>query len=151
MLGHDVKHCASHFAVAKNHGEVDYQYGNFLHAMGGWPHFSPNKNAGPSAEWDQISGDLKNDGTSLVGKLHGETATEGMRDENPSTMDEGEFKNLGFQPKFQYLDNADSASARCVDEGNYESTPTRQKFQESNSVQREDITTRTAGLQTEVD
>ena len=24
LLGHDVKHCASHFAVSKNSGEVDY-------------------------------------------------------------------------------------------------------------------------------
>lgn len=34
MLGHDVKHCASHFAVVKNGGEVNYQYGDFLRAMG---------------------------------------------------------------------------------------------------------------------
>ena len=33
LLGHDVKHCASHFAVIQNGGEVDYQYGDSLRAM----------------------------------------------------------------------------------------------------------------------
>ena len=35
MLGHDVKNCAKLFAVTKNGGMVDYQYGEFLKAMGG--------------------------------------------------------------------------------------------------------------------
>ena len=35
MLGHDVKNCAEHFAVTKNGGMVDYQYGEFLKNMGG--------------------------------------------------------------------------------------------------------------------
>ena len=83
MLGHDVKHCASHFVVVKNGGEVDYQYGDFLLAMWGRPRFSPNKNTGPSAEWDQTSGDVQHDGTSPVGKMHGETAVEGMKVGNP--------------------------------------------------------------------
>ena len=35
LLGHDVKHCASHFAIIQNGGEVDYQYGDYLRAMEG--------------------------------------------------------------------------------------------------------------------
>ena len=35
MLGHDVKNCAEHFAATKNGGMVDFQYGEFLKAMGG--------------------------------------------------------------------------------------------------------------------
>jgi len=50
MLGHDVKHHASHFAIIKNGGEVDYQYGDFLRALGGRPHYSPSRNASPSAK-----------------------------------------------------------------------------------------------------
>ena len=50
MLGHDVKHCASHFALTQNGGEVEFQYGESLHAMGGSPRsFSPRK---PSASAD---------------------------------------------------------------------------------------------------
>ena len=33
LLGHDVKHYASHFAVIQNGGEVVYQYGDSLRAM----------------------------------------------------------------------------------------------------------------------
>ena len=41
MLGHDVKYCAAHFAVTKNGGKADYQYGEFLKAMGGRPRVDP--------------------------------------------------------------------------------------------------------------
>ena len=34
MLGHDVKNCAKHYVVTKNGGTTDYQYGDFLKAMG---------------------------------------------------------------------------------------------------------------------
>ena len=37
MLGHNVKNCATHFAVTQNGGMVDYQYGDFLRAMGARP------------------------------------------------------------------------------------------------------------------
>ena len=35
MLGHDVKNCAEHFAATTIGGTIDYQYGDFLKAMGG--------------------------------------------------------------------------------------------------------------------
>ena len=88
------------FVVVKNGGKVDYQYGEFLRAMGGWPRFSPNKSTGPSAKWDPTLGDFQNDGSSSVGRQHGETTAIGIRNGNPSTMDEGESENLGIQPKF---------------------------------------------------
>lgn len=37
LLGHDVKHCASHFVVIQNGGEVDYQFRDSLRAMGRHP------------------------------------------------------------------------------------------------------------------
>ena len=33
LVGHDVRHCANHFAVEKNGGEVDYQYCEWLKAL----------------------------------------------------------------------------------------------------------------------
>ena len=36
--------------------------------MGGRPHYSPTKNIGPSAEWDQNSGDYQNEISILVGR-----------------------------------------------------------------------------------
>ena len=35
ILGHDMKHCVAHYAVEKNGGSVEYQYGDFLRATGG--------------------------------------------------------------------------------------------------------------------
>lgn len=34
LLGHDLKHYASHYAASKNGGEVPYQYGDQLRAIG---------------------------------------------------------------------------------------------------------------------
>lgn len=90
VLGHDVKLCASHFAIFKNGGEIAYQYGDFLRAIGGRPRPLPSKNAGSRTDWDQCSGDLKNDRFSPIGNFYGETAVERMRNGNPNTMEEGE-------------------------------------------------------------
>ena len=35
MLGHDLKHCAVHYAAEKQGGSVEYPYGEFLKAAGG--------------------------------------------------------------------------------------------------------------------
>ena len=35
LMGHDLKHCAEHFAMGKTGGEVEYQYGEWLKAAGG--------------------------------------------------------------------------------------------------------------------
>ena len=35
LMGHDLKHCAEHFAMGKTGGEVEYQYGKWLKAAGG--------------------------------------------------------------------------------------------------------------------
>ena len=34
LLGHDLCHCASHYAVEKNGGEIEYQYGHWLKVAG---------------------------------------------------------------------------------------------------------------------
>ena len=56
LLGHDVRHCANHFAVEKNGGEVDYQYGEWLKAFGGRSRSPPRSTPrGGGAENDQSS------------------------------------------------------------------------------------------------
>ena len=42
LLGHDLRHCASHFAATKSGLEMSYQYGDWLKAIGGWT-ISPTK------------------------------------------------------------------------------------------------------------
>ena len=47
MLGHDLKHCATHFALEKKNGrEMEYQYGNWLKATGDHPRFPPRRDLG---------------------------------------------------------------------------------------------------------
>ena len=55
MLGHNVKHCASHFAIIQNRREIEYQYGDSLRAMRGRPRsFSPRQtSASASAAREQ--------------------------------------------------------------------------------------------------
>ena len=35
ILGHNLKHYASHYAAEKNGGSMEYQYEDFLRAIGG--------------------------------------------------------------------------------------------------------------------
>ena len=35
LLGHDLRHYTSHYAMEKNGGDVEYQYGDWLKALGG--------------------------------------------------------------------------------------------------------------------
>ena len=34
MIRHDLRHCATHFAIEKDGKKVEYQYGDWLKAMG---------------------------------------------------------------------------------------------------------------------
>lgn len=43
LLGHDVRHCAIHFAMIKKEGEVRCQYGDWLRAFGGRPQSPPKR------------------------------------------------------------------------------------------------------------
>lgn len=63
LLGHDLNHCAGHFAAEKYGDEIDYQYGDWLRASSGW-HRSPSRNgtAGPKqrrrrSEYHGVDGD----------------------------------------------------------------------------------------------
>ena len=48
ILGHDLKHCAAHYAVEKTGGRIEYQYGDFLRVVGGRPKAQGSKEAGPT-------------------------------------------------------------------------------------------------------
>ena len=47
ILGHDLKHYAAHYAVEKAGGRIEYQYGEFLRAVGGRPRAQGSKAADP--------------------------------------------------------------------------------------------------------
>lgn len=57
LLGHDICHCASHFAAEKNGVDVEYQYGEWLKAFGSRPGSPPQDdgvdNNQPTETWGQ--------------------------------------------------------------------------------------------------
>ncbi|KAK7824791.1 hypothetical protein CFP56_034033 [Quercus suber] len=104
MLGHDVKHCASHFAVIQNGGKVDYQYGEFLRAMGGHPRSFSTRSSYDSDEAakEHMFGESTNHSPMQ------ETFTAaGLERANPSKRDEVDSVILGGLPIIQEGDNVD--------------------------------------------
>lgn len=111
MLGHDVKNCATHFVVTKNGGKVEYQYGDFLKAMGGQPRMEPftEKPEGPKNS-SEGGGDKSNAGyyRSVEGPLRSEAwlnrsravTAERWQSRNPSNDEDGEAEFSGNMPQF---------------------------------------------------
>ena len=100
-LGHDVKNCAKHFAATKIGGTVDYQYGNFLKAMGGRARGGPFERKTGGAEYGQEGGgETSNAGSykSKGGPIRCEVQLQLSRDvavadgqcRNPRNNDEGQ-------------------------------------------------------------
>ena len=58
ILGYDLKHCAAHYAVEKNGGNIAYQYGDFLKAASGRARVPVNQYTNPKSftEEDASSG-----------------------------------------------------------------------------------------------
>ena len=56
ILGHDLKHCAAHYAVEKQGGQVEYQYGDFLNAAGSRPRAPTSKNTNPMSHTKEGNG-----------------------------------------------------------------------------------------------
>ena len=111
MLGHDVKHCASHFAIIQNEGEIEYQYGDSLRAMGGQPRsFSPRKtgaSAGAARE-QQFGKSTCNSPREMVSLVAGLETT------NPSRPVEIDSIILGAAPIFQGVDNVEKENHAYV-------------------------------------
>ena len=114
LLGHDVKHCASHFVVSRNGEEVDYQYGESLRALGGRPRsFSSRNNYGSAgAAKEQTSGECTN-----YSPVQGTFPTVGVEDTNPSKQVEVESENLGELPTFQEDANVELGGTDDVQDG----------------------------------
>ena len=98
LLGHDVKHYASHFAVSRNGREVDYQYRESLRALGGRPRsFSSRNNYGSvGVAKEQTLGESIN-----FSPVQGTFPVACVEDTNPSKQVEVESENLGELPTFQ--------------------------------------------------
>ena len=64
LLGHNLHHCALHFARKKNGDEVDYQYGEWLKLEGGRakspPKRSANSRRGSDVDAEDVLGQKSN-------------------------------------------------------------------------------------------
>ena len=49
ILGHNLKHCAAHYAAEKNGGSMEYQYEDFLRAIGGRARASVSQHTSPKS------------------------------------------------------------------------------------------------------
>ena len=98
LLGHNVKQCASHFAISRNGGEVDYQYGESLRALGGRPRSfsSRNKYGSVGVAKEQTLRESIN-----FSPVQGTFLVACVEDTNPSKQVEVESENLGELPTFQ--------------------------------------------------
>lgn len=56
ILGHDLKHYAVHYAVEKKGGSIEYQYSDFLRAIGGRPRAPGSKEASLSFVSEESTG-----------------------------------------------------------------------------------------------
>ena len=91
LLGHNLRHCASHYAMEKNGGQVEYQYGDWLKALGGCPKSSSTRETNPiSSLSDGLGDNLRNAPSKQLelGKLMAAGAQQGK---NPTVTDYGVF------------------------------------------------------------
>lgn len=56
VLGHDLKYYAAHYAVEKNGGRIEYQYGDFLKAVGGRVRASTNPYSTNKSSSEEVGG-----------------------------------------------------------------------------------------------
>ncbi|XP_075665004.1 uncharacterized protein LOC142634590 [Castanea sativa] len=125
MLGHDVKNCAAHFAVTKNGGKTDYQYGEFLKEMGGRPRVDPYTEKQEGLENSSEGGGGKSD-AGFCGSEDGQfrfeawlhqnkaVTVERRQCRNPSNDEDGESEFSGNTPQSQERDRKDLAHADYV-------------------------------------
>jgi len=115
MLGHDVKHCASHFAIIQNGGKVDYQYGDSLRAMGGCPRSFSQRNTSDiaGAAREQVLGESTGNSPRVVA-----SPAAGSENTNPSMLIEICYKIFGGVPIFQEDDNVDKERHDYVQDEN---------------------------------
>ena len=95
ILGHDLKHCATHFAVEKNGGQLECQYGDFLRAAGGRLRISASKHTSSKSNAEEGIGSVptQNPIQSVQEWLMETMAAKKNGLGNPSSIDESDPMN----------------------------------------------------------
>ena len=91
ILGHDLRHCASHFSATKNGRVVEYQYGDWLKATGGSQRLPPKRKTQQVQEPSPDGGSSGEnvDSTKTVEQTGEATAAGGCTLGNPRVYDSG--------------------------------------------------------------
>ena len=116
ILGHDFKNCAAHYAVEKNGGVEEYQYGEFLRAIGGHSRGMASQSTGAkSSSTEGASRDFMR-----LSELSGQgmrrvTATQVTGLGNPNGIDKENSKNLGHVATISVHEEAGHANVMEVD------------------------------------
>ena len=93
LLGHDVKNCAEHFAATKNGGMVDYQYGDFLKAMGGRARSGPVERKAGAAEYSPEGGGETSGAGRYSSKGDPIRCEEALQHSRAKAADDGQCRN----------------------------------------------------------
>ena len=110
ILGHDLKHCAAHCAVEKAGGRIEYQYGDFLRAVGGRPRAQGSKAAGPTLVSEEGKGS-EAEKRAVQPAQGGPVETmeaHGFSHENPSVMDKVNAVIQGNRAELAHVDSSQS-------------------------------------------
>ena len=100
ILGHDFKNCAAHYAAEKNGGVGEYQYGEFLRAIGGRSRGSASQSIGAKSSSAEGAGHDYMKSSNLRGQGMSETtATQVASPENPNGIDKETSEILGNMAK----------------------------------------------------
>ena len=88
ILGHDLKHYAAHYAMEKNGGSMEYQYGDFLKAVGGCARVVASQHTSPKSNLEEgIGNDSINTLDPTVADLLKTAAVTEVGRENPKSVD----------------------------------------------------------------
>ena len=110
ILGHDLKHCAAHYAMEKKGGRIEYQYGDFLRAVGGCPRAPGSKEAGPTFVSEEGKGyeakkrAVQAEQGGLVGMMEAHVSNH----ENPSVTDKDNAVIQGKRAELAHIDSSES-------------------------------------------
>ena len=113
-----MKHCVAHYAVEKAGGRIEYQYGDFLRAVGGRPRAQGSKEAGPTFVSEEGKGceAEKRAVQAAQGGPVGTMEVHVFSHENPSVTDKVNAVIQGKRAELAHIDSSQSnAHAHVTD------------------------------------
>ena len=103
ILGQNLKHCAAYYAVEKNGGSMEYQYGDLLRAIGGHAKASVSQHTSPKSNTEEgIGSGLVQSSVLMVQQWMTAEAAREVGQENPKSANEDDSMNPRIDIKITY-------------------------------------------------